>query len=119
MQINGGESVETYQMPFFHSSLVRTIAHIASSPVPVDEDVARALLLSPTTSASMPRSTMPKSIACTARFSLWFLVRKFAVRISERMVLRMLDRRVDEVVLGRRGKRVCKSLHVRISSVVT
>ena len=103
----------THQMPFRQSSFVRTTAHIASSPLlPGADDPATALSLplSPTTSASIPRSTIPKSIAWTARLSLWFLERRLAVRMSERIVRRMNARKEDEVVRGRRGKSVCNRL---------
>lgn len=107
--------LKTYQMPFLHNSLVRITAHMASSPLVAVRSVAGpavdlAFPLSPTTSPSIPRSTIPKSIACTARLSLWFFVRRFAVRISERIVLRMNARSVDEVVRGRRGNRHLRSL---------
>lgn len=36
------------------------------------------------------------------------------MRISESIVLRMLDRREDEVVRGRRGKSVRRSLELQI-----
>lgn len=91
---------------FFQSSFVRMTAHTASSPL----GGARSFPLSPRTSASMPRSTMAKSMACTARLSLWFLVRRLAVRMSERMVLRMNARRDEEVVRGSRGKRDLRRL---------
>ena len=108
-----GTQRRTYQIPFLHNSFVRTTAHMASSPLfpaPDDPAAALSLPLSPTTSASIPRSTIPKSIAWTARFSLWFFVRRLAVRMSERIVLRMNARRDDEVVRGRSGKRVWSKL---------
>lgn len=56
---------------------------------------------------------MLNNMACTARFKLWFRERIFATRISERIVLRMNDRNVEEVVCGRRGNKVFKSLEER------
>jgi hypothetical protein len=66
---------ETHQTPFFQSSLVNTTAHMASSPL-LDRPSALmfglvlSLPLSPMTAPPIPRSTMPKSMACTARLSL-------------------------------------------------
>lgn len=41
----------------------------------------------------------------------------FAVLISESIVFRMYDRTDDEVVRGRRGKRVLSSLHASVSDL--
>lgn len=84
----------TYHTLFFHSSLVRITAHIASSALCasgclVDTGAALSLPLSPVTSPDMPRSTMLNSIACTARFNLWFWDLVFATFMSDRIVLRM------------------------------
>ena len=100
--------MQTYQTPYRQSSRERTIAHIASS---VPTATVFAFPLSPTTSASIPLSTMPNNIVCTARFNLWSLVRILAVRMSDKMVFRMKERSDDDVVRGRSGKRVFKSLH--------
>jgi hypothetical protein len=97
--------VKTHHIRSVHSSLVSMTAHIASSP-------SRASNLSLNTSSFTPRSTIPKSIACRARLSLWFLVRIFADRISRRIVLLMKTRRVDEVVRGRRGRRLPRRLGI-------
>lgn len=104
-------NIYTHQIPLRHSSLLNTTAHMASSPLLPGPAAALSFPLSPTTSASIPLSTIPKSIACTARLSLWFLVRKLAVRMSDRIVLRINPRRVDDVVLGSRGNRVCSKLY--------
>lgn len=95
------------QTCFLQSSFAKMTAHMASSPLCA---AAVGLPLSPRTSASMPRSTMAKSMACTARLSLWFLVRRLAERMSERMVFRMNARRDAEDVRGSRGKRVLRRL---------
>jgi len=99
----------TDHIHFLHSSLVKMTAHTASSPiftVPslIGPDVALSFPLSPCTSPSIPRSTMLKSIACTARLSLWFFDRILALRMSDKIVLRIKARRMDEVVRGSRGK---------------
>ncbi len=66
---------KTYQTPFFQSSLVNTTAHMASSPL-FDKPSALvfglllSLPLSPMTVPPIPRSSMPNSMACTARLSL-------------------------------------------------
>lgn len=101
---------KTHHIPFLQSSFVKITAHIASSPLwavrsLVGPPVALSFPLSPCTSPSIPRSTILNNIAWTARLSLWFLDRMFAPRMSERMVLRMKARKVDDVVRGRSGKR--------------
>lgn len=97
-------------IPFLQSSFVKMTAHMASSPLTPAAALARSFPLSPRTSASIPRSTMEKSMACTARLSLWFLERRLAVRISERMVFRIKARRDEEVVRGSKGKRDLRRL---------
>ncbi len=65
----------TNHTPFFQSSFVNTTAHMASSPLSDERSVPEfklplSLPLSPSTVPLIPRSIIPKSMACTARLSL-------------------------------------------------